>query len=240
MSETNGNREYRDSVFTSYFSDEAKLLEMYNAVSGRDYGADARIEINTLENVLFRDKVNDVSFTIDGRWVVLVEHQSTLNENMPLRLLLYISKVYEKIVDYEAAYRRRLVRIPRPEFIVLYNGAEECPDKRVLRLSDAFEDVGMFGDAPARLELVVDMYNISRRVPRAKALHSWQTSYQRFASRIGLGLSIRGVILRCSGAAARCATTRRSPRRCGRDWPAGCRLPTPSKKLSDTARNMVS
>jgi hypothetical protein len=32
MSKMSGNREYRDSVFTSYFSDEAKLLEMYNNV----------------------------------------------------------------------------------------------------------------------------------------------------------------------------------------------------------------
>jgi hypothetical protein len=44
------------------------------------------------------DKVNDISFEIGGKLVVLIEHQSTINPNMPFRLLMYISRVYEKIM----------------------------------------------------------------------------------------------------------------------------------------------
>jgi hypothetical protein len=37
--------------------------------------------------------------------VVLIEHQSTINENMPLRLLLYIAKICEKITGKKAVRR---------------------------------------------------------------------------------------------------------------------------------------
>jgi len=38
-------------------------------------------------------QINDVSFTVGDRLIVLIEHQSTINENMPLRLLMYVAMV---------------------------------------------------------------------------------------------------------------------------------------------------
>ena len=57
----NANREYKSTVFTTLFSETDKLLELYNALSGGNYGADTTIEINTLEDVLFMDMMNDIS-----------------------------------------------------------------------------------------------------------------------------------------------------------------------------------
>jgi hypothetical protein len=71
------NREYKSTVFTKLFSDADTLLELYNALSGSNYGADTSIEINTLEDVLFMELMNDISFTVDGKIVVLIEHMST-------------------------------------------------------------------------------------------------------------------------------------------------------------------
>jgi hypothetical protein len=76
---------------------------------------------------------------------------------MPLRLLLYVAHVYEKIVDSNKLYRRELYKIPTPEFIVIYNGRDPYPDKKVLRLSDAF--IGEC-ENPA-LELITTVYNIA-------------------------------------------------------------------------------
>ncbi|GHV90722.1 hypothetical protein AGMMS50268_12250 [Spirochaetia bacterium] len=53
------------------------------------------MSINTLTDVFFKDQINDLSFTVDNRLVVLIEHQSTINPNMPIRLLMYIARVYE-------------------------------------------------------------------------------------------------------------------------------------------------
>ena len=33
-----GNREYKDSVFVTLFSDTKKVIELYNAIEGKDYG----------------------------------------------------------------------------------------------------------------------------------------------------------------------------------------------------------
>ncbi|MCL1836461.1 MAG: Rpn family recombination-promoting nuclease/putative transposase [Treponema sp.] len=51
--------------------------------------------------------------------MVLIEHQSTINPNMPLRLLLYIAHLYEKIIGRKKLYNTKLEKIPAPEFIVL-------------------------------------------------------------------------------------------------------------------------
>jgi uncharacterized membrane protein len=53
--------------------------------------------ITTLEDALFMEQLNDISFVINGKIVVLMEHQSTINRNMPMRGLVYVSRVYERI-----------------------------------------------------------------------------------------------------------------------------------------------
>ena len=155
------NREYKNTVFTKLFSEKETLLELYNALSGSSYSTDTLVEINTLEDVLFMDMINDISFTVDGRLVVLIEHQATISENLPLRFLLYIARAYEKVIDRKAVYRQKLMAIPTPVFIVLYNGKSEFPDEKELRLSDAFREV--LGDTKkyGSLDLTVRVLNIN-------------------------------------------------------------------------------
>jgi len=71
------NREHKNSVFTMLFDDKAVLLELSNALFGTRYGADTPVEITTLKNVLSRGRVNDLSYILDDRLIVLIEHQST-------------------------------------------------------------------------------------------------------------------------------------------------------------------
>jgi hypothetical protein len=157
------NREHKDSVFTAFFRDKSRLIELYNAIANTNYPPDTDIRINTLENILLTGPVNDISFLLGDRLVILMEHQSTINLNMPLRFLLFIASIYERLLDADNLYKRKLVEIPRPEFITLYNGKDEMPDKLVLRLSDAFKDIS--GQISLELEVVV--YNINQgRNPR--------------------------------------------------------------------------
>ncbi|MDR1893632.1 MAG: hypothetical protein LBQ61_02920, partial [Spirochaetales bacterium] len=77
--------------------------------------------------------------------------------------------VYEKILEEGAKpqknlYRGKLIKVPLPEFIVLYNGAEPYPDQVTLKLSDCFEALeNLTGKtfAPPELELTVKVYNIN-------------------------------------------------------------------------------
>ena len=151
---TNINHTYRDSVFTKLFGEPEPLLELYNALTGSNLSPDTPIIINTLTNVLYMERVNDISFVIDDKIVVLIEHQATINENMPLRFLMYIARIYEKLIDNKAVYRKRLIEIPTPEFWVLYNGREPYPAEHTLKLSDAFKDKSTF-EQYRNLELTV-------------------------------------------------------------------------------------
>jgi predicted transposase YdaD len=111
------------------------------------------------------EQLNDISFTVDNRLVVLIEHQSTINPNMPLRLLMYIARIYEKITERRKLYQTRLEKIPAPEFIVLYNGLSDYPDHKVLKLSDAFKDANSLKSETSpesALELTVNVYNINK------------------------------------------------------------------------------
>ena len=87
------NRNYKSTVFAMLFGDRERLLGLYNAISGKNYQDPEALEINTLENAIYMGMKNDLSFLIDDR-LSLYEHQSTVNPNMPLRFLFYISDLY--------------------------------------------------------------------------------------------------------------------------------------------------
>jgi hypothetical protein len=151
-------------VFTFLFSSPNILRELYSAIEGITLPPDIPIDINTLSDVLFMEKINDISFLIDNRLVVLIEHQSSINNNIPLRLLQYIGRIYEKIIDPNKKYQEKLMKIPKPEFIVLYNGTDSYPDYKELKLSDAFMDIEglkLTGIDKIPLELIVQVYNIN-------------------------------------------------------------------------------
>jgi len=158
------NKNFKDSLFTSLFSDPDLLRELYCALEGVTLSSDVPVSINTLENVLFLDFYNDISFEIGGKLVVLIEHQSTINPNMALRLLFYISRVLEKRINSRTLYSKKPISIPRPEFFVLYNGKEPFPDKAVFKLSDLFEiskDLGLPKKPYPLLELEAKVFNIN-------------------------------------------------------------------------------
>ena len=117
----NTNRNFKNGVFTTLFNNPDLLRDLYCALKGISLPSDMPVSINTLENVLFLDFNNDISFEIGGKLVVLIEHQSTINPNMALRLLLYISRILEKRVKGGTLYSKKTITIPWPEFFVLYN-----------------------------------------------------------------------------------------------------------------------
>ena len=155
------NREYKDSVFSLYLSDPKRLIEIFNAIEGTDYPPDTPVEINTLDDALYKERINDLSFTLNNQVLVLVEHQSTVNYNMAIRLLMYVGRLYEKLVKNEVIYRAKPVEIPMPKFVVLYNGKEDLPEYSVQRLSDSYKRINREKQEKVSLELNVEIYNIN-------------------------------------------------------------------------------
>ena len=155
------NRKYKDSVFTDLFGTDKtgkeNFLALYNALSGNDFKLqEVSLERKVIEQSLYKTFNNDVSWEINGKLIVLVEHQSTVNENMPLRCLEYVTRIYEGIVPVRQRYAEKVYKIPNPDFYVVYMGKKEQPLEQELRLSDAF-----YTKDSSKLELVVKVKNCS-------------------------------------------------------------------------------
>ncbi|MCH5263661.1 MAG: hypothetical protein J1F42_12165 [Lachnospiraceae bacterium] len=156
MSETKVQRNYKDSIFRMLFKDRENLLSLYNALNQTGYTDVSGLEITTLENAVYMNYKNDVSFVFDFK-LMLYEHQSTVNPNMPLRDLFYVADILQKRTYDKDLYGSKLIKIPSPRFVVFYNGTDPQPERQTLKLSDAYEKKL---DTP-ELELTVTMYNIN-------------------------------------------------------------------------------
>ncbi len=150
------NRLYKSRLFVMIFENKEKLLELYNAVSGRNYEDPDLLEINTLDNAIYMSMKNDISFLIDAR-LSLYEHQSTYSPNLPLRFLLYLADLYSDMTYDTNLYGSKMIKIPVPRFVVFYNGQQEQPDRRILKLSDLYTK-----EDEHALELEVLMLNINK------------------------------------------------------------------------------
>ncbi|MBD5520053.1 MAG: hypothetical protein HDR03_02305 [Lachnospiraceae bacterium] len=138
------------------FKEKENLLSLYNALNKTAYTDVDKLEITTLENAVYMNYKNDISFVFDYE-LMLYEHQSSVNPNMPFRDLIYVTKVLQTITKDENLYGQTLIKLPTPRFVVFYNGTNEQPKQQILRLSDAFQKKQEFPE----LELCVTVYNIN-------------------------------------------------------------------------------
>ena len=193
---SDANAQYRDSVFRSFFNEPRRLLSLCNAVLGTDYDNPDKLEINTLEGIFFDSRKNDISCSINNQFLLLVEHQSSVNNNMPFRFLAYVTELLNKLVtDKRKLYKEQLIKFPAPKFFVLYNGNEFEPVEKIMRLSDAF------GGDSSSLELIVTAYNINRGVNapllgKCPYLRDYNTLVGEVKDGLAKGLSLRNAIIR--------------------------------------------
>ena len=157
MNEVKVQRNYKDTIFRMLFKDKENLLSLYNALNKTDYTDVDGLEITTLENAVYMNYKNDVSFVFDFE-LMLYEHQSTVNQNMPLRDLFYVADILQKRTSNKDLYGSKLIMIPSPRFVVFYNGTDSQPERQTLRLSDAYEK----RQENPELELTITVYNINR------------------------------------------------------------------------------
>ena len=149
-------RNHKDSTFCLLFSEPARAIELYNAVTGENLPPDTELTYTTLANALYIDRNNDLGFVIQKRHLVMSECQSTINWNIPMRCLGYVSRSLENLAGKEGLYGSKLVKFPVPEFYLFYVGNETWNTK-TLKLSDSFQ-------APPKensLELVVNFVNLN-------------------------------------------------------------------------------
>ncbi|SEP55234.1 MULTISPECIES: hypothetical protein [Butyrivibrio] len=190
------NREHKDRLFKVVFSKKEALLNLYNAVNGTEYDNPEDIEINTIEDFLYMTMKNDVSFLFTET-MNLYEHQSTVNPNIPFRGLIYLAKLYQKTVfDKADFYGSKLVKIPTPQFVVFYNGCKDEPDKKILKLSEAFSGEGKYRPA---LECEATVLNINYKhnkelMDKCKELRDYAILIDKIRRNQAKGLSLNDAI----------------------------------------------
>lgn len=195
MSSTNLNRTYKDTLFRFIFRQPEDLLALYNAVNDTQYEDVTKLEITTLEDIVYLSYKNDISFMI-GNVMNLYEHQSSFNPNMPVRGLVYFGELYSQYIaghDIDI-YTSSQVKLPIPQYIVFYNGTRKEPEKCILKLSDAFY-VTKNEAKEACIEVKVLMLNINlgynkELMQRCEKLHQ----YAKFIALVRKYLSEGNVI----------------------------------------------
>ena len=135
------NRKYKDSLFRKLFNNKNALADLYESLKPGVEVDVQKMDIITLDNALTNDYYNDIGFMYDNRLIVLVEEQSTVCLNMPLRMLIYLTHTYEEYIKEHnlKVHGVSLQKLPTPEFYVI--STTPCKQK-VLQLSDAFLQKG--------------------------------------------------------------------------------------------------
>ncbi|MBR0290486.1 MAG: transposase, partial [Selenomonadaceae bacterium] len=196
MSGKEANKKYRDSVFRDYFNDEERLLSLCNAILGTNYQNSEKLIINTLEGIFFDNQKNDISCVIENNFLVLIEHQTSVNNNMPFRCLSYVTELLNNLIENkDRLYHKALIQFPRPKFFVLYDGDAKEPLQREMRLSDAF------GGDNSALELIVTALNINFGLPqpllsKCQYLREYSTLVGKVKEGIRAGLTRKEAISR--------------------------------------------
>ena len=135
------NRTYKDALFKKVFKNQEAILDLYNAIGQTHYTDVEAVHVNTIDRVVFLGMENDVSFIIDDI-LNIYEHQSTKNKNMPIRGLLYLAELYKDYIWENGLdiYGKRKIHLPKPIYLVFYNGTEDQPDYEEIYLKDVFRE----------------------------------------------------------------------------------------------------
>jgi len=165
------NREIKDGVFKLLFENKENAAELYYALTGIECTPD-EIKIITITTVVSGEMKNDLAFVVKDKVLFAGEHQSTPNINMPVRMLMYLGQLYERLIkekkdeEENFLYSNNLLELPKPEFAVFYNGIPKRPELEILKLSKAFGE-GDNGtpkedNSLGLLRLEVPVYNINK------------------------------------------------------------------------------
>lgn len=156
------DRNYKSSIFAMLYEKKENIMDLYNGIYDEKCTDPEEITVNTLtdedgvESGIFAKFRNDLSF-IFGAYLNLFEHQSTINNNIPVRMLIYVSELINKMVPRKQLYKETAVKIPSPRFMVFYNGIKDAPLEMELKLSNQYSTEQINPD----LELKVIVYNIN-------------------------------------------------------------------------------
>ena len=166
-------REYKDTVFVDLFfhcedaiKNFASLLKALCAFLKLEFRFElCELTPISLENSLYSGRRTDVLYDVGNKLLVFIEHQSTINPNMPLRFLEYFIEVLKKFPYERTKYGSTPLEIRDVIFINLYNGKEKTDNVYISYFSDLIKN-RLIKD----FSIEVKVFNININHPHNKEL----------------------------------------------------------------------
>ena len=136
----------KDTVFCNLFSNIGYLLQLYRELHPEDTDVSTQDIGNvTLRNVLMRNLYNDLAFTVRDKLVIMLESQSTWTVNITIRLLVYYAETIKRYIlnTDQNSYGSRKLRIPEPEFYVLFTGSRKVHPEYISLAQEFFKSINL-------------------------------------------------------------------------------------------------
>ena len=147
------NRRAKDSVFIDVFQRPEYQLQMLRVFHPEMTDVRAEdIQTITLKQVITNHQYNDLAFVVGDVMMVFVEAQSSWSPNIALRVLLYLADTIQEYIHLHRMdiHGARKLKLPKPEFYVIYTGDKAVGDTLSLR-RDFFCDADCPVDLTARV-----------------------------------------------------------------------------------------
>ena len=136
------NPEVADTLIKITFSTTEAIKDLLQYIGNQENFDN--IQLSTLQPIFFGNRENDISFLLDNKLYYFFEHQSTINYNMPLRILFYVTQALESYVKTNSfdIFRNTKLILPEIKCYTIFTGflakdALPLPDELLLSESYA-------------------------------------------------------------------------------------------------------
>ena len=123
--ELKARRSAKNTIFLDLFSIPEYQLQLLQALHPEMTDVtEADIKLITLNPVILNRDYNDLGLLVRDKLIILIEAQSTWTINILVRILLYLASTYHDYITDKKLnlYSSKIVKIPEPEFYVVYTG----------------------------------------------------------------------------------------------------------------------
>ena len=154
-------RSVKDTVFSDLFSIPKYRRELYLALMPQDKTVrEEEIESVTIKNILTNGIVNDFAISVRDTLLILMEAQSSWNENMPYRMFSYLAENLNRYLreHKQVGIYNTKIKIPKLRLYVLYSG-----DKKIPRKELSFKETYFPDDKDCPVELKIQIITLTTK-----------------------------------------------------------------------------
>ena len=158
--ELKARRSAKNTIFLDLFSIPEYQLQLLQALHPEMTDiTEADIKLITLNPVILNRDYNDLGLLVRDKLIILVEAQSTWTINILVRILLYLASTYHDYITDKKLnlYSSKIVKIPEPEFYVVYTGDKKFA-KDTISLKEDF-----WNNPDSKLDLIAKVIHTENK-----------------------------------------------------------------------------